>query len=162
MNILFSKQIQQDLFAPLGIHYKVLDMPACDLGPSAARKFDVEAWMPARRIFGEISSCSSCTDYQARRLGISCDGDEVEPVVVETANGTACAVPRVMIALVETHQQKDGSVAVPDVLVPYMGGERVIRRPQHRFKHVWIKSLSGEKAVVDDKRKHERGADAAG
>ena len=76
--------------------------------------------------------------------------DDGEPI--ETANGTACAVPRVMIALLETYQQKDGSVLIPDVLVPYMGGERVIKRPQHKFKHVWMKSLSGEKAA-EDKRK---------
>ncbi|CAG0916117.1 unnamed protein product [Notodromas monacha] len=136
-------QVQKELFTPLDLHFKVLDMPACDLGTPASRKFDIEAWMPGRRRYGEISSCSSCSNYQSSRLNITDETGEL----VETANGTACAVPRVMIALCETHQTQEGSVRVPDALVPYMPGgatETLLEKPALRFKHVWIKSLSGK------------------
>jgi seryl-tRNA synthetase len=112
-------------------------MPACDLGPPAARKFDIEAWMPARKRYGEISSCSSCTDYQSRRLKIV-DEDNNN---LHTVNGTACAVPRLMIALVETHQNSDGTVTIPQVLRPYMNDKTALKKPAMRFKHVWMKSL---------------------
>ena len=120
------------LYAELGLHFKVLDMPACDLGAPAYRKFDVEAWMPGLGRFGEISSASNCTDYQARRLNIKYRpaGSAADPKpalrFVHTLNATACAVPRMIIAILETHQRADGSVAIPAALQPFMGGMTVI------------------------------------
>ncbi|KAG0423754.1 hypothetical protein HPB47_000480 [Ixodes persulcatus] len=120
-------QIQCDLFTSLGLHFMVLDMPPSDLGQPAYRKFDIEAWMPGHRAYGEISSASDCTDYQSRRLGITCRESLGEtPRHVSTANGTACAVPRMLIALVESNQRKDNSVLIPEVLRSYMGGRSVM------------------------------------
>ena len=125
------------LYSELGLHFRVLDMPACDLGAPAYRKFDVEAWMPGMGRFGEISSASNCTDYQARRLNIryrpaaAPGGGAAKPALrhVHTLNATACAVPRMIIALLETHQQADGSVTVPEVLRPFLGGMATIAAP---------------------------------
>jgi seryl-tRNA synthetase len=124
------------LYTELGFHFRVLDMNACDLGAPAYRKFDVEAWMPGMGRFGEISSASNCTDYQARRLNIRyrpTSGQQASAAAgkaplrhVHTLNATACAVPRMIIALLETHQQADGSVIVPEALRPFLGGMSVI------------------------------------
>lgn len=123
------------LYTELGLHFRVLDMPAGDLGAPAYRKFDVEAWMPGMARFGEISSASNCTDYQARRLNIryrpaSRPGEAGKPALrhVHTLNATACAVPRMIIAILETHQQEDGSVRIPEALRPFMGGLEFIRK----------------------------------
>jgi seryl-tRNA synthetase len=125
-------EFETSLYTELGLHFKVLDMPACDLGAPAYRKFDVEAWMPGLGRFGEISSASNCTDYQARRLNIKFrpPGSAAEPKpalrFTHTLNATACAVPRMIIAILETHQRADGSVAIPAALQPFMGGMTVI------------------------------------
>ncbi|KAJ2375927.1 seryl-tRNA synthetase [Coemansia sp. RSA 2607] len=117
---------QAALYADLGLTFRVLDMPMHELGASAYRKYDVEAWMPGRRAWGEVSSASNCTDYQARRLGIRtrCQG---ELVFVHTLNATAVAVPRLIVAILESFQQEDGSVVVPEVLRPWMMGMDVLR-----------------------------------
>jgi seryl-tRNA synthetase len=95
-----------------------------DLGASAARKFDCEAWMPGQERYREVTSCSNCTDYQARRLKCRYrDGKTTDPV--HTLNGTAVALGRTMIAILENHQQQDGSVRIPSVLVPF-GAPEVI------------------------------------
>jgi seryl-tRNA synthetase len=109
----------------LELAYRVIDTAAGDLGLSAARKFDCEAWIPSQRKYRELTSTSNCTDFQSRRLdtrGRFADG--VRPVA--TLNGTLCAIPRTLIALLETHQQADGSVRVPKALQPHLGGREVL------------------------------------
>eukprot|EP00698_Gefionella_okellyi_P005785 TRINITY_DN1523_c0_g1_i3.p1 TRINITY_DN1523_c0_g1~~TRINITY_DN1523_c0_g1_i3.p1 ORF type:complete len:469 (+),score=79.01 TRINITY_DN1523_c0_g1_i3:40-1446(+) len=112
--------IQQELFAELGLHYRVLDMPTEELGASAYRKYDIEAWMPHRNGFGEISSASNCTDFQSRRLDIRYRTAGTRQFV-HTLNATACAVPRMIVAIVENNQQADGTVIIPKVLQPFVG-----------------------------------------
>lgn len=136
--------IEEDLFSSLGLHFKTLDMASGDLGAPAYRKFDVEAWMPGLGRYGEISSASNCTDYQSRRLGIRYRPESTiptnskkgksnltPPVFVHTLNATACAVPRMIVCLLENYQQEDGSVVVPEPLRPFMGGIQVIT---HKYK----------------------------
>lgn len=96
-------------------------MPAHDLGAPASRKFDIEVWLPSRNDYGEVTSASNCTDYQARRLGIR-HGKSY----AHTLNATGLAVPRIIMALLENGQREDGSVVLPEALAPYMGGKRVI------------------------------------
>jgi len=115
--------IERDMFDQLGLSYRVLDMSPDELGNPAARKFDIEAWMPGRQLWGEISSCSDCTDYQARRLDIKDNQDSF----CHTVNGTACAVPRMIIALCEQLQTSRGNVAVPQVLRPYLRQREVLQ-----------------------------------
>ena len=106
---------QEEILGALGLHWRVVDIPVGDLGASAARKYDCEAWMPGQERFREVTSCSNCTGYQARRLRTrmrSPAGTEV----VHTLNGTAVAVGRTLIAILETHQRADGAVAIPEVL----------------------------------------------
>lgn len=114
---------QQSLYEELGLRCRVLDMPTEELGASAYRKYDIEAWMPSRGGYGEISSASNCTDYQSRRLNIRVKSQSKKNEFVHTLNATAVAVPRVMLALLETCQDDDGrSVEIPSALRPYMGG----------------------------------------
>lgn len=97
------REIQTDLFKGLGLCFKVYDMPVHDLGLPAYRKYDIEAWMPSRNDFGEISSTSNCTDYQSKRLNIYCQQGPIK-CHAHTVNGTACAIPRMIIALLEQYQ----------------------------------------------------------
>jgi len=114
--------LQIQLFSELGLHFRVLDMPTEDLGASAYRKVDIEAWMPGRNAYGEISSASNCTDYQSRRLNVRFkDKAAKQTVFVHTLNGTGCAVPRVLLALLENGQRADGSVSLPACLEPFLG-----------------------------------------
>ena len=107
--------IEERILQDLQIPYRVVDVAVGDLGASAARKFDCEAWMPGQARYREVTSCSNCTDYQARRLRCRTKrGKETLPV--HTLNGTAVAVGRTLIALLENHQRPDGSVAIPQVL----------------------------------------------
>uniref|UniRef100_K7G2I1 serine--tRNA ligase n=1 Tax=Pelodiscus sinensis TaxID=13735 RepID=K7G2I1_PELSI len=122
--------LQKEIFSALGLHYKVLDMPSQELGLPAYRKYDIEAWMPGRGKYGEISSASNCTDYQSRRLNIMYYDQTRQLHYAHTVNGTACAVPRVLIALLESKQLKDGSVRVPTILQPFLGTE-VISKPSY-------------------------------
>lgn len=115
------RDFEEDQFTSLGLHVQVLDMPLHELGAQAYQKYDIEAWMPGKEIWGEVSSCSNCTDFQSRRLSIK-SGEQY----LHTVNGTACAIPRIVIALFETHQQGNGSVAIPLVLQPYMRGNHSI------------------------------------
>ena len=107
--------VQEEILTGLGIAYRVLDVAVGDLGASAARKFDLEAWLPGQERYRELTSCSNCTDYQARRLNARVKAGG-QTVPVHTLNGTATAVGRTIIALLETHQQQDGSVEVPEAL----------------------------------------------
>ncbi|KAI5644352.1 tRNA synthetase class II core domain-containing protein [Phthorimaea operculella] len=125
----YLRATEEELFTPLGFHMKVLDMPPHELGAPAYRKYDIEAWMPGRNNYGEISSCSNCTDYQSRRLHIKfADTDKNQESYVHTLNGTACAVPRMLIALLETHQDPKGKIFIPQVLQPYMNGKQYITK----------------------------------
>jgi seryl-tRNA synthetase len=115
------------LFDGLGVPYRVVDTATGDLGGPAFRKFDLEAWMPGRGDFGEVTSTSNCTDYQARRLNIRYRvKGEKGTHFVHTLNGTAIAISRGLIAVVENYQQADGSIVVPEVLRPWMGKERIV------------------------------------
>ena len=110
--------IEERILQELGIPYRVVDVAVGDLGASAARKFDCEAWMPGQDRYREVTSCSNCTDYQARRLKARTKrGKETMPV--HTLNGTAVAVGRTLIAILENHQRPDGTVAVPECLRAY-------------------------------------------
>ena len=108
--------IEEQILQALGIPYQVANIPAWDLGASAAKKYDLEAWLPGQERFRELTSCSNTTDFQARRLGIRYRPDGGRPEEVHTLNGTAVAVGRTIIAIVENHQQDDGSIRVPEVL----------------------------------------------
>ncbi|XP_051966388.1 serine--tRNA ligase, mitochondrial [Xyrauchen texanus] len=122
--------LQKEIFSSLKLHYRVLDMPTQELGPPAFRKYDIEAWMPGRGSFGELSSASNCTDYQSRRLNILYEGNDGNLTYAHTVNATACAIPRTIIAILETHQNKEGTVWVPEVLQTYLGLE-VIEKPKY-------------------------------
>jgi len=116
-----------DLWDSLGIHYEVVNICTGDMGTVAAKKYDLEAWIPGANQYKEIVSCSNCTDYQANRLGIRYGqpGHPNQPIV-HTLNSTAVATSRALVAIMEQYQLEDGRVAVPDVLQPYLGGQRVL------------------------------------
>lgn len=118
--------IEEEIFQGLKIPYRVLDICTGDLGGPAYRKFDLEAWMPGRNEYGEVTSASNCTDFQARRLGTRCKSpDKKGTQYVHTLNGTAVAVTRAMIAVLENYQQADGSIVIPEVLRPWVGKDRI-------------------------------------
>ena len=121
--------LQEEMLTALGLSYRVIDVAAGDLGSSAARKYDIEAWVPTQKAFRELTSTSNCTTFQARRLDVrhrpSTDGAAGKTEHVATLNGTL-ATTRWIVALLETHQQEDGSVRVPEVLRPYLGGLEVL------------------------------------
>jgi len=118
-------EIEKSFLDKLELAYRVIDTAAGDLGLSAQRKFDLEAWIPTQGKYRELTSTSNCTEFQARRLDIRgrFDGD-VKPVA--TLNGTLCAMTRAIVAILETHQQADGSVRVPQALQPWLGGREVL------------------------------------
>ncbi len=122
-------RIEEEIFQALGIPYRVLDIATGDLGGPAYRKYDLEAWMPGRQEYGEVTSCSNCTDYQARRLNIRCkSAGKKGTQFVHTLNGTAVAITRAMIALLENNQQADGSVIIPEALRKWVGKEKISPR----------------------------------
>lgn len=112
---------QEEMMGLLGLSYRVIDVAAGDLGSSAARKFDIEAWIPTQGTYRELTSTSNCTTYQARRLNIRYRPDGGSTETVATLNGTL-ATTRWLVAILETHQNADGSVTVPEALRPYLGG----------------------------------------
>lgn len=116
---------QEQMLQDLGLHYRVIDVAGGDLGTSAAKKYDIEAWVPTQGTFRELTSTSNCTTYQARRLDIRYRTESGKTAPVATLNGTL-ATTRWIVAILETHQQADGSVVVPEVLRPYLGGVEVI------------------------------------
>jgi seryl-tRNA synthetase len=116
--------IEERIVGGLGLPYRVVDIAAGDLGAPAARKFDLEVWLPSEGRYRELTSCSNYLDYSARRLGTRVREDGGNRLV-HTLNGTACAVGRTLLFLFEHHQESDGGLAVPDVLVPYTGFTRV-------------------------------------
>ncbi|WP_028638516.1 serine--tRNA ligase [Nocardioides sp. URHA0032] len=117
--------IEKSFLDKLELAYQVIDTAAGDLGLSAQRKFDCEAWIPTQGKYRELTSTSNCTEFQTRRLDTRGRfGQDIRPVA--TLNGTLCAIPRAIVAILETHQQADGSVRVPKALQPWLGGREVL------------------------------------
>ena len=117
------RELEVGLFRTLGLHGRVVDIPVGDLGASASRKYDCEVWLPGQRAYRELTSTSNCTDYQARRLRCRYRTEDGGTAMVHTLNGTAVAMSRTIIALLEHHQREDGTVTVPEALQPYLGTE---------------------------------------
>ncbi len=120
--------IEEEIFSGLGLAYRVVDTATGDLGAPAYRKFDIEAWMPGRGDegeYGEVTSTSNCTDYQARSLNIRFRDDDGKIKFVHMLNGTAVALSRAIVAILENYQNEDGSVSIPPALVPYCGFDRI-------------------------------------
>jgi seryl-tRNA synthetase len=116
---------EEEMLAKVELPYRVIDVAAGDLGSSAARKYDCEAWVPSQGRYRELTSTSNCTTFQARRLGVRYRDDDGRPQPAATLNGTL-ATTRWIVAILENHQQPDGSVTVPKALQPYLGGRDVI------------------------------------
>jgi seryl-tRNA synthetase len=116
---------QKDMLARIEVPYRVIDVAAGDLGSSAARKFDCEAWVPTQQTYRELTSTSNCTTFQARRLSTRYRDGNGKPQIAATLNGTL-GTTRWLVAILENHQQPDGSVRVPEALVPYIGTEVLI------------------------------------
>jgi seryl-tRNA synthetase len=111
--------IEEEIMGELGIPYRVVNIAVDDLGASAAKKYDIEAWLPGQGRYRELTSTSNTTDFQARRLDIRMRAAARKPEILHTLNGTAVAVGRTIIALLENGQREDGSVALPGVLEAY-------------------------------------------
>ena len=106
----------------LGLPYRVVALCAGDVGFGAAKTYDLEVWLPGQGRYREISSCSNCTDFQARRMQARVRKTDGKPELIHTLNGSGVAAGRALIAVMENYQQADGSIRIPDVLRPYMGG----------------------------------------
>jgi seryl-tRNA synthetase len=117
--------MEEEMLAKVEVPYRVIDVAAGDLGSSASRKFDCEAWVPSQQRYREVTSTSNCTTYQARRLNIRYRDEEGRPQTAATLNGTL-ATTRWLIPILENHQQPDGSVRVPKALQPFLGGRDVL------------------------------------
>jgi seryl-tRNA synthetase len=121
----------EEVLRQLDLHYRVLTLCTGDMGFSSQKTYDIEVWLPGQGdggAFREISSCSVCGDFQARRMDARYRAGDGKPRFVHTLNGSGTAVGRALIAVMETYQQEDGSIAVPDVLQPYMGGLKTVAR----------------------------------
>jgi seryl-tRNA synthetase len=116
---------EEEMLAKVELPYRVIDVAAGDLGSSAVRKYDCEAWLPTQSRFLELTSTSNCTTFQGRRLGVRYRDADGRPRVVATLNGTL-ATTRWIVAILENHQQPDGSVRVPEALRPFLGGREVL------------------------------------
>ena len=117
----------ENIVKGLGLHYRIMNMCTGDIGTPNAKKYDLEAWIPSQQNYREIASCSNDTDFQARRLNIKFkDGDRKG--LVHTMNSTACAMGRMLMAIMENYQDRDGSVTVPEILRKYMGGLEIIKK----------------------------------
>ena len=120
--------IEEEILQALGVPYRVVNIGVAELGASAAKKYDCEAWLPGQDRYRELTSCSNTTDFQARRLQVRLRPAQGKPVPLHTLNGTAVAVGRTIIALLENGQRADGSVDLPEVLVPFGAPERIAPR----------------------------------
>jgi seryl-tRNA synthetase len=119
----------EEVLKRLGLHYRVMLLCAGDTGFGARKTYDLEVWLPAQDTFREISSCSNCGDFQARRMKARFKRTNAkETEFVHTLNGSGLAVGRTLVAILENYQQPDGSIRIPDALVPYMGGMKVISK----------------------------------
>lgn len=122
--------IEEEIFEGLGIPFHVVDTCTGDLGAPAYRKWDLEAWMPGRNggEYGEVTSTSNCTDYQSRRLNVRFKDDDGKNKYVHMLNGTAIAVGRAMLAIIENYQNEDGSITIPEVLRPLCGFDKIVKK----------------------------------
>jgi seryl-tRNA synthetase len=118
----------EEVLKRLDLHYRVVTLCTGDMGFASQKTYDIEVWLPGQNMFREISSCSTCGEFQARRMNARYKTKEGRNVPVHTLNGSGVAVGRAMVAVMETYQQEDGSIAVPDVLQPYMGGMKKIEK----------------------------------
>ncbi|MFH1439880.1 MAG: serine--tRNA ligase [Candidatus Woesearchaeota archaeon] len=127
----------KEFFETLGLHFRVMNICTGDIGTVAAKKYDIEVWMPAQEKYREVVSCSNCTDYQARRLNIKYRSTEKDEktgktkeikVIPHTLNSTLVATGRAMVAILENFQDKDGNVHIPKILQPYMNGKKMIKK----------------------------------
>ncbi len=116
----FMRGIEEELLQELGLPYRAVNIAAGDLGASAAKKYDCEVWLPTQERFREVTSCSNCTDYQARRLRVRAKGEKGSPYLVHTLNGTVVAIGRTIIAIMENYQTEEGLVEVPAALRPFL------------------------------------------
>jgi seryl-tRNA synthetase len=116
--------IEREIISGLAVPYRVVNIAAGDLGPAAAKKYDIEGWLPSECRYRELTSCSNYTDYSARRLGTRVKGERGTELV-HTLNGTAIAVSRTLVFLFEHYQDTDGGFTVPEVLRPFTGFDRV-------------------------------------
>jgi seryl-tRNA synthetase len=118
----------EEVLKKLDLHYRVITLCTGDMGFASQKTYDIEVWLPGQNAYREISSCSVCGDFQARRMNARYRAKDGKPAFVHTLNGSGVAVGRALIAVMETYQQEDGSIAVPDVLKPYMGGMEKIEK----------------------------------
>jgi seryl-tRNA synthetase len=118
----------EEVLRRLGLHYRVVTLCTGDMGFASQKTYDIEVWLPGQGMYREISSCSNCGDFQARRMDARCRPKGGSPRFVHTLNGSGVAVGRALIAVMENYQQEGGSIAVPDVLQGYMGGKKVIEK----------------------------------
>jgi seryl-tRNA synthetase len=119
----------EEILRRLDLHYRVMTLCAGDMGFAAQKTYDIEVWLPGQGMYREISSCSTCGEFQARRMNARCRSKESRQVrPVHTLNGSGVAVGRALIAVMETYQQENGAIAVPDALAPYMGGIKTIEK----------------------------------
>lgn len=122
----FMRSIEEEILQELGLPYRAVNIAAGDLGAPAAKKYDLEAWLPSQERYREVTSCSNCTDYQARRLKVRAKGEKGSPYLLHTLNGTVVAVGRTMIAIMENYQTEDGLVEVPAVLRPFLPAGKTV------------------------------------
>jgi seryl-tRNA synthetase len=118
--------IEEELWQQLGISYRVVNIAAGDLGAPATKKYDIEYWSPVDGTYRELTSCSNCTDYQARNLNIRVRRKDGSVAVLHTLNGTAVSLARSLIAIIESNQTEDGNIIIPEVLRPFIGGKEAI------------------------------------
>lgn len=116
------REIEEEIWQELGIPYHIINIAAGDLGAPAAKKYDIEYWSPVDQKYRELTSCSNCTDFQARSLNIRVRRENGEIEVLHTLNGTAISLARTMVALIENYAEPDGKLQIPEVLRPYLGG----------------------------------------
>ena len=118
----------EEILRRLGLHYRVITLCTGDMGFPSQKTYDIEVWLPGQNLYREISSCSVCGDFQARRMMARYRGKDGKPAFVHTLNGSGVAVGRALIAVMETYQEADGSITIPDALAPYMGSIKKIER----------------------------------
>jgi seryl-tRNA synthetase len=118
----------EEVLKKLDLHYRVITLCTGDMGFASQKTYDIEVWLPGQNMYREISSCSVCGDFQARRMNARYRGKDNKPAFVHTLNGSGVAVGRALIAVMETYQQEDGSILVPDALKPYLGGMTKIEK----------------------------------
>lgn len=125
------RETLEEIMKSLGLHYRMMNMCTGDIGTPNAKKYDLEVWLPGQKKYRELASCSHDTEFQSRRLNIKFKNGN-KKALVHTMNSTACAVGRTLIAIYENYQNEDGSITIPDVLVPYMGGMKKISKKDNQ------------------------------